>query len=363
MVAQGSDIPVHLGAMPFSAKGIIEAFPLETWRPGDAVLNNDPYSGGSHLPDMTLLTPVFDDDGVVGFTASRVHWPDVGGSAAGSSSVTDEIVKEGIRVPPVKIIREGTPDEGVWTLLFANVRIPEDRIGDFRAQVACNARGVQRIEQQIARYGGAAVRQIFAETQDYSQRMVETVLTEIPDGTYRAVHHLDGDGYSEDSGHGDFGISVKIEKRGAQLHFDFTGTNGQARGPVNAVRGHGIGLLLHDSGVGGRFGAAELWRLPGGPYNGAGSTLVNPIYPAPVVAANTETSNRIVDVLLDHFGASHARAMRLPAVTAVLVSLHLAGSIPPVDAVSSIWRRLAAAWVHRRRAPALMGTGSIWATR
>ena len=149
VVAQGNDIPVHLGAMPFSAKGIIEAFPLETWRPGDAVLNNDPYSGGSHLPDMTLLTPVFDDDGVVGFTASRVHWPDVGGSAAGSSSVTDEIVKEGIRVPPVKIIREGTSDEGVWTLLFANVRIPEDRIGDFRAQVACNMRGVQRIEQQI----------------------------------------------------------------------------------------------------------------------------------------------------------------------------------------------------------------------
>jgi len=300
VVAQGNDIPVHLGAMPFSAKGIIEAFPLETWRPGDAVLNNDPYSGGSHLPDMTLLTPVFDDDGVVGFTASRVHWPDVGGSAAGSSSVTDEIVKEGIRVPPVKIIREGVPDEGVWTLLFANVRIPEDRIGDFRAQVACNARGVQRIEQQIARYGGPAVRQIFAETQDYSQRMIETVLAEIPDGTYRATHHLDGDGYSEDSGNGDFGISVTIEKRGSQLHFDFTGTNAQARGPVNAPFAVTASVCYY-----------TILALAGGavpPNSGAyrvvditapEGTLVNPVYPAPVVAANTETSNRIVDVLLD----------------------------------------------------------------
>ena len=224
VVAQGNDIPVHLGAMPFSAKGVLAAFPLETWRPGDAVLNNDPYSGGSHLPDMTLLTPIFDADGVVGFAASRVHWPDIGGSSAGSSSVTDEIVKEGLRVPPVKIMREGQPDDGVWTLLFANVRIPDDRVGDFRAQAACNARGVERVEEVIARYGGPAVRQIFAETQDYSQRMVEAVLDDIPDGTYRATQHLDGDGYSEDSGNGDFGISVTIEKKGRRLRFDFAGT-------------------------------------------------------------------------------------------------------------------------------------------
>ena len=135
--------------MPFSAKGILKSFLLDTWKPGDAVLSNDPYSGGSHLPDMTLLSPIFDVSGVVGFSASRVHWPDVGGSAAGSSSVTDEIVKEGIRVPPVKIIKEGIPDEGLWNLLFANVRVPYDRIGDFKAQIACNARGVERVSEQI----------------------------------------------------------------------------------------------------------------------------------------------------------------------------------------------------------------------
>ena len=300
VVAQGNDIPVHLGAMPFSAKGVLAAFPLETWRPGDAVLNNDPYSGGSHLPDMTLLTPIFDADGVVGFAASRVHWPDIGGSSAGSSSVTDEIVKEGLRVPPVKIMREGQPDDGVWTLLFANVRIPDDRVGDFRAQAACNARGVERVEEVIARYGGPAVRQIFVETQDYSQRMVEAVLDDIPDGTYRATQHLDGDGYSEDSGNGDFGISVAIEKKGRRLRFDFAGTGRQARGPVSAPFAVTASVCYY-----------TILALAGGavpPNSGAyrpveisapEGSLVNPVYPAPVVAANTETSNRIVDVLLE----------------------------------------------------------------
>lgn len=300
VVAQGNDIPVHLGAMPFSAKGILKSFPLETWSPGDAVLSNDPYSGGSHLPDMTLLTPVFSGSDVIGFSASRVHWPDVGGSAAGSSSVTDEITKEGVRVPPIKIIRAGQPDEGLWTLLFANVRIPEDRIGDFRAQIACNARGVERIEEQISRYGGDAVRRIFAETQDYSQRIMETILATIPDGRYQATHHLDGDGYSEDHGNGAFGISVTITKTGARLHFDFAGTGAQARGPVNAPFAVTASVCYY-----------TILALAGGsvpPNSGAyrpvdisapEGSLVNPLYPAPVVAANTETSNRIVDVLLD----------------------------------------------------------------
>ena len=300
VVAQGNDIPVHLGAMPFSATGILKAFPLETWQPGDAVLSNDPYSGGSHLPDMTLLTPIFDNEGVVGFSASRVHWPDIGGSSAGSSSVTDEIVKEGVRVPPVKIMRAGEPDEGVWTLLFANVRIPEDRVGDFRAQVACNARGVARVEEQIMRYGGPAVRRIFGETQDYSQRMVEAVLDDIPDGSFRATHHLDGDGYTEDSGNGDFGITVEIIKAGRKLHFDFAGTNAQARGPVSApfavtasVCYYTI-LALAGGSVPPNSGAYRVVEI-----SAPEGSLVNAVYPAPVVAANTETSNRIVDVLLD----------------------------------------------------------------
>ncbi len=298
VVAQGNDIPVHLGAMPFSARGILERFPPGVWQPGDAVLANDPYAGGSHLPDMTLLTPIFDEDGVVGFAASRVHWPDVGGAAPGSSSVTDEILKEGLRVPPVKVVHGGKVDDGLAALLFANVRVPRDRIGDFRAQIACNERGVRRVEELIRRYGGRAVRQIFAETQTYSRRLVEAMLETLPDGTYRACEHMDGDGYVEDAGDGPLAIAVAVTKSGARLVCDFTGTAPQTRGPINAPFAvtasacYYLVLALAEGSVPPNSGAYRPVTViaPEG-------TLVNAVYPAPVVAGNTEMSNRLVDLL------------------------------------------------------------------
>lgn len=300
VVAQGNDIPVHLGAMPFSGRGILEAMPASGWKRGDAVLSNDPYAGGSHLPDMTLLTPIFDEAGVAGFAASRVHWPDIGGAAAGSSAVTDEIVKEGLRIPPVRIMREGLLDEGVRTLLFANVRVPGDRLGDFRAQVACNERGVKRVEELVRRYGGPAVRQIFAETQEYSELQVQHVLARMPDGVYRATQHLDGDGYVEDAGTGPLGVTVTIEKTGRRLHCDFTGTAPQARGPINAPFAvtasscYYVLLALAGGSVPPNSGAYRPLTLTAPP-----GTLVNAAYPAPVVAANTEMSNRLVDLLFE----------------------------------------------------------------
>lgn len=300
VVAQGNDIPVHLGAMPFSGRGILQAMPAAGWKRGDAVLSNDPYSGGSHLPDMTLLTPIFDDAGIVGFAASRVHWPDIGGSAAGSSAVTDEIVKEGLRIPPVRIMREGLLEEGVRTLLFANVRLPGDRLGDFRAQVACNERGARRVEELVQRYGGPAVRQIFAETQDYSEIQVQHVLQRMPDGVYGASQHLDGDGYVEDAGTGSLGVTVTLEKRGRRLHCDFTGTAPQARGPINAPFAvtasscYYMLLALAGGSVPPNSGAYRPLTL-----TAPAGTLVNAVYPAPVVAANTEMSNRLVDLLFE----------------------------------------------------------------
>ena len=299
VVAQGNDIPVHLGAMPFSARGILAAFPAAQWRPGDAVLSNDPYSGGSHLPDMTLLTGIFDDDGLLGFAASRVHWPDIGGSAPGSSAVTDEIIREGLRIPPVKIIHEGEMDPGIATILFANVRVRGDRIGDFKAQVACNRRGVERVSAIIARHGGDVVRQVLEQTQDYSAQMVEAVLESIADGEYTAATHLDGDGYIEDEGDGLLRVVVKVTKRGKRIHCDFAGTEAQARGPMNAPISVTASACYY-----------TLLALAGGevpPNSGAyrpmtldapEGSLVNAVYPAPVVAGNTEMSNRLVDLLL-----------------------------------------------------------------
>ncbi|MDP6342583.1 MAG: hydantoinase B/oxoprolinase family protein [Alphaproteobacteria bacterium] len=308
VVAQGNDIPVHLGAMPFSAKGILQRFPLDSWRPGDAVLSNDPYSGGSHLPDMTIISPIFDDAGVLGFAASRVHWPDIGGSAPGSSAVTDEIVKEGLRIPPVRVIRDGELDPGVSTLLFANVRVADDRMGDFRAQIACNQRGVDRVGGLIDRYGGGAVRRILAETQDYSQRMVERALAELPDGSYRASQHLDGDGYIEDPGNGPLVLSVRIDKSGAAIRCDFAGTGRQTRGPINAPISvtasacYYLALALSGGDVPPNSGAYRPVEVaaPEG-------SLVNCVYPAPVVSGNTEMSNRLIDLMFEALAPAMGR--------------------------------------------------------
>ena len=300
VVAQGNDIPVHLGAMPHSARGILARFPLAVWRPGDVVLSNDPYSGGSHLPDMTMLSPIFDGPSVRGFAASRVHWPDIGGSAPGSSAVTDEIIKEGLRIPPVRVMREGKPEDGVTTMLFANVRVPGDRRGDFQAQIACNARGVARVGDLIARYGGDTVRAIFAAAQAYSQHQVEEALGRLADGRYGATHHLDGDGYVEDTGDGPLGLTVTVEKTGRTLSCDFTGTAPQARGPINAPLSVTASaccyvlLALSGGAVPPNSGAYRPLRL-----TAPEGSLVNCVYPAPVVSGNTEMSNRLVDLLFD----------------------------------------------------------------
>jgi N-methylhydantoinase B len=300
VVAQGNDIPVHLGAMPFSARGILKRYPQSEWQPGDAVLCNDPYSGGSHLPDMTLLTGAFMDGGLIGFAASRVHWPDVGGSAPGSSAVTDEIIKEGLRLPPVRIVREGKINEELWSVIFANVRVPDDRVGDFKAQIAGNMRGVGRMEGLARRYGTNAFREILEATQSYSQRLIEQVIEAIPDGTYRASHHLDGDGYVEDRGNGPLEIAVTIIKAGRSLHCDFTGTARQARGPMNAPLSvttsacNYLMLALAGGEVQPNSGAYRPLAV-----TAPEGTLVNASYPAPVVSGNTEMSNRIVDLLLE----------------------------------------------------------------
>jgi N-methylhydantoinase B len=285
--------------MPFSARGILARFPANTWRPGDAVLSNDPYSGGSHLPDMTLLTGIFDGDEIIGFSASRVHWPDVGGSSAGSSAVTDEIIKEGLRLPPIKILKAGVMDPDLRTVIFANVRVPKDRIGDFEAQIACNNRGARRVAELAKRYGGNVVREVFRETQTYSRRLAQAILKEIPDGIYTASDHLDGDGFITDTGSGPLRIQVRVTKSGSRVSFDFEGSSPQARGPMNASMAvtasacYYVILALGRGEIPPNSGTYELIDV-----HAPEGTLVNPRYPAPVVSGNTEMSNRIVDLLM-----------------------------------------------------------------
>jgi N-methylhydantoinase B len=229
-----------------------------------------------------------------------VHWPDVGGSAPGSSAVTDEIIKEGLRLPPIRIVEGGTVNEELWSVLFANVRVPNDRIGDFRAQIAGNARGVERMQGLAKRYGAGTFLGILSATQAYSQHLMEAVLEAIPDGSYIATHHLDGDGYVEDHGDGTLGVTVRITKAHRSIACDFTGTAPQARGPMNAPLSvttsscNYLMLALAGGNVQPNSGAYRPLTV-----TAPEGTLVNPRYPAPVVAGNTEMSNRLVDLLLE----------------------------------------------------------------
>ena len=196
VIAQGNDIAVHLGAMPYSIKGALESIPDPSMlRPGDAILTNDVYKGGSHLPDMTLISPLFINEALIGYAVNRTHWPDVGGSSPGSSSVNQEIYQEGIRIPPVIMFREGTLDPQLSEIVFANVRVPEERIGDLHAQFAGNMRGLIRLEELVCKYGLDNVKRVMAETLRYSRFLVENEIDDIPDGTYQFEEYMDGDGY------------------------------------------------------------------------------------------------------------------------------------------------------------------------
>jgi N-methylhydantoinase B len=296
VVGQGNDIPVHLGAVPHTVRAVFDAFPIKTWNLGDGVIVNDPYAGGTHLPDVSLVMPIFHDEDLCGFSLSRVHWPDVGGIAAGSSSVCDEIIKEGIRIPPLRVIEKGQPRQDILNLILANVRVPEDRHGDFRAQIAGAHRTERRIQELAVRYGVDTLADVMSASQIYSQRILRKRLSQLPDAVVEHEERLDGDGIDKDCRPL---IRVRIEKKGTSFKVDFTGSSPCVRGPINApfaVTASSVYYTLMAFAGGdippnnGIYDVAEIVAPEG--------TVVNASYPAAVVAANTETSNRIVDILL-----------------------------------------------------------------
>ena len=296
VIAQGVDIPVHLGAASFTGKAALEAFPRETWREGDAVMLNDPYAGGTHLPDVSLMSPVFVEHKLIAFVLSRIHWPDIGGIAPGSSSVCDEIIKEGLRIPPVKVIEQGVVRSDVLRLILANVRVPEDRMGDFQAARAGHRRATERLIDLCMRYGVDQVCAVMVDTLLYSQRLVAARLLTLPDADVSNEEALDGDGIDPEAAPL---IKVRIRKTGTRLSFDFTGSSACVRGPINAPIPITCSAIYYTllSFVGGDispnagvYADIEVITQRG--------TIVHATYPYPVVAANTETANRLVDILM-----------------------------------------------------------------
>jgi N-methylhydantoinase B len=297
MIAQAAHIPVHLGAMPMSVRHAIDYVDMA---PGDAVLVNDPYGGGSHLPDITLVTPVFLEDRhqPAFFTANRAHHSDVGGMTPGSMPLSTDVFQEGIRIPPVRIMVDGQLQHDLLQLLLANVRTPREREGDLTAQIAANRTGERRLRDTVAKYGWAEVQRYSEELQRYAERMTRHVIAEIPDGTYSFEDVMDNDGIRDTP----VTLRVTIRVQGDEVEIDFAGTDPQVRGSINANFSVTMSAVY--------YCVRTLAREPF-PFNygcmvpvrilADEGTLVNCTFPSAVAGGNVETSQRIVDVVLGAF--------------------------------------------------------------
>lgn len=292
MVAQAAHIPVHLGSMPMSVRAALDAFDLA---PGDAVILNDPYAGGTHLPDITLVTPVFDGDRLVGIAANRAHHADVGGAFPGSMGIARDIAAEGVRIPPTRLYRAGKLQEEVLNLILANVRVPEERKGDLEAQIAANLKGAARLRELVQKYGADECAHWMHRLLDYTESMAHALIEQIPDGSYAFQDAMEDDGL----GNGPLPIRVEVRIDGARATVDFTGTAPQTEGPVNCVYAVTLSAVAYvfrcllDAGVPSNAGVFRAFEViaPEG-------SLVNAKPPAAVAGGNVETSQRIVDAVL-----------------------------------------------------------------
>jgi len=297
MAAQAESIPVHLGAMPFSVAQAIHKIP--TFRSGDIVVLNDPYFGGAHLPDITFIAPFFVGGELFGFVASRAHHADIGGKEPGSvAGDTTEIYQEGLRIPPIRLWREGHLDQDLLDLILLNVRTPQERMGDLRAQYAACETGTKRMAALATRFGPHLLSTGMEAIMAYSERRMRAEIAQLPKGTATCEDFLDGDGITDDP----IRIAAKVTIRDEMVQVDFTGTAPVVAGPVNAVYAVTASATyftiraLTDPEIPPNAGCYLPIEIIAPP-----KTVVNASPPAPVVGGNLETSQRIVDVILGAF--------------------------------------------------------------
>ena len=320
VVAMGDHMPVHLGSMPMSVAAAIQALDLG---PGDIVMLNDPYAGGTHLPDITLVMPVFftapgnktHRDGSrpsrpVFYVATRAHHSDIGGAQPASMGLSEEIYQEGLRIPPVALMRKGKIQRDVLALVLSNVRTPGEREGDLEAQIAACRLGERSLVALLEKYGIRKTGTYLDALQEYSSRLMREALSQIPDGVYSAEDFLDDDGYSLQPVR--LRVTIRI-RRGSAL-VDFAGSAPSQRGSVNAVLAitysavfYVFRCLLAEEvpACAGLMEPIDL-RVPE-------SSILNARPPAAVAAGNVETSQRIVDVLLK--ALAQALPSRIPAAS------------------------------------------------
>jgi N-methylhydantoinase B len=341
VIAMGDHMPVHLGSMPMSVHAAIQRLQLG---PGDVAMLNDPFAGGTHLPDITLAAPVF----IPGkqrkktrkpdfYVAARAHHADVGGTFAGSMGLCREIYQEGLRIPPVHLVRGGEVQRDVMELLLANVRTPEERAGDLRAQLAACHRGAERLQELCSRYGAPRVQRVADDLLDYSETLMRACLTTLPRTRCRAEDFLDDDGVSNNPVRIVVTVTfrpsgkkptVKGASRPALARVDFTGSAPQVQGSINAVAAitHSVCfyvfrcLLAEDApATAGIMRPIEVIAPEG--------TVVNARSPAAVAGGNVETSQRIVDVLLR--ALAQAMPQRIPAAASGTMNNLTLGGVDP----------------------------------
>jgi N-methylhydantoinase B len=332
VIAMGDHMPVHLGSMPMSVQAAIAECGM---RPGDVVMLNDPFRGGTHLPDITLVAPVY-----VGrarprnradfYVASRAHHADVGGTYPGSMGLCREIYQEGFRIPPVRIVRAGAMDRDVLALLLNNVRTPEEREGDLGAQLAACHTGAHRLREICERYGADRTKRAARELLEYSEELMSAFLERVPPGIYHAEDFLDNDGISDTPVKIAVTVSVTTTKSPEKrmVTVDFTGSDAQVQGSVNAVEAitysacfYVFRCLLVDDvpATAGLMRPIEVIAPAG--------TVVNARPPAAVAGGNVETSQRIVDVLLR--ALAQAIPGRIPAASSGTMNNLTIGGVDP----------------------------------
>jgi len=295
LIAQGRDIPMHMGVMSFTVREFLKHVPKERLAPGDVWFLNLPEIGGNHLPDVKAIRPVFSDGAVHAFAVSLAHWADIGGAVPGSyvADATDAW-QEGLRIPPFRLFTADGPDREKLNLVLANLRGAAEREGDILAQMAATRMAEERLQQLFAEHGLETVEAAVAAIHDRAEAQMRAALTDLPDGIYQGEDWLDDDGAGGDP----VAVRVRIVLEGDRATFDFSGTGDAARGPVNTtpfiaaasvfyVVKALVGPEIQPSG--GCYRPLEIVTRPG--------SLLDPGAERPVVGGNHETSQRIADAV------------------------------------------------------------------
>jgi N-methylhydantoinase B len=405
VVAQGDHMPVHLGALPLAVAAALRQFPpaggseqtkvhansatmaaLRETRlgPGDVIALNDPYAGGTHLPDVTLVMGVYEDESAIRnpkpekgrasrsraqvtegrrrsvksaeplfFVANRAHHADIGGATPGSMGVAADVYGEGLRIPPVRVVEGGRVVEDVMRLLLANVRVEAERRADFEAQIGSLKTGAARLLEIVSRAGRIEATEYANHLIAYSARVMRAAIDAIPDGLYEATDALDSDG----AGGGELPLRVRVRIAGERASVDFTGSAPQVAGPVNAVEAITVSAVSYVFRC--LIGAEEVPASAGlmEPIEviAPRGTIVNAVHPAPVAGGNVETSQRIVDVLFK--ALSKALPQRIPAASqGTMNNLTIGGTDPRTGREFAYYETIAGGMGAR---PGLEGVGGV----